>query len=202
MKARGEFGYTRALKKSLIIKVCVIIVVALAIFLVGFFLNDHSNKNVFTIVAILLVLPGARFLTRLLIIIPYKEISKEEYDKVDLLCKGNYKLMSALVMTSEQKVMYMDYMYIGNGAVIGLYVKDKGSFWGKRAGDTSLSDKKGVSFVQAYISKGVRNYADKYRVLITDNPKKFEDEIKKIAAREVKKEEEEKVLAYLSSLIV
>ena len=56
-KTKGEYGYITKSKKLDIIKMLIYIGIAAAIFIIGLFLNKMSYQNIFTIVAILFVLP-------------------------------------------------------------------------------------------------------------------------------------------------
>ena len=59
---RGDFGYIKAKKKKSLTGTLCMAAIGVAIFLTGLFLNKMSNRNIFTVIAILFVLPGAKFL--------------------------------------------------------------------------------------------------------------------------------------------
>ena len=61
-KKRGEYGYIAARKKKTLLGTIIIALIGVAIFLVGLFLNKMSNRNLFTIIAVLAVLPAAKHL--------------------------------------------------------------------------------------------------------------------------------------------
>ncbi|MCR5624890.1 MAG: hypothetical protein K6G11_06545 [Lachnospiraceae bacterium] len=197
-KSPGDYGYITYMKKSVAIKIVILLVIALTIFFVGFFLNDKSNRNVFTIVAILFVLPGARYLTRLIITIPQKNVPEEEFTKFNsYVNKETGLLISAVVITSEEKVMCMDYIYVGNNAVIGLCrAKKKGKKY-----------ESSPKYIQDYLKDGVRGISDKYKVLVVDSEKKFEEELKLVSRKkdgfgDKEKKAYEDVLRFIKSLIV
>ena len=189
----GNLDYTKKLKKSDIIKIVVLVIIAAAIFVTGLLLNDMSNKNVFTIVAILFSLPVAKILTRLIIIFPSKQVKSDEYEEVVGAAekKGcEYKLFPSVVITSEKKVMYMDYIFIIKGVVIGL-VRNKKTL-----------DKNGLQYVQDYLKKGVNNYGSGYTVRMHKDSHKFLEDLKGIKEKDVSKSDEEGVIDYIDSLIV
>ena len=64
--SRGQLGYLEYKKKRAIAGTIAMAVLGIIVFLVGFFLNDMSNRNIFTVVAVLFALPGAKFLVCLL----------------------------------------------------------------------------------------------------------------------------------------
>jgi transcriptional regulator with XRE-family HTH domain len=189
----GNLDYTKKLKKRDIIRIVILVIIAAAIFVTGLLLNDMSNKNVFTIVAILFSLPVAKILTRLIIIFPSKQVESDEYDEVVGAAekKGcEYKLFPSVVITSEKKVMYMDYIFIIKGVVIGL-VRNKKTL-----------DKNGLQYVQDYLKKGVNNYGSGYTVRMHKDSHKFLEDLKGIKEKDVSKSDEEGVIDYIDSLIV
>lgn len=81
MLEKGSFEYINKKKKRKIIMVIAIIVIALAIFGVGLLLNKMSRANIFTVLAILCVLPWAKQLVALIVLFPYHSVSRERYEK-------------------------------------------------------------------------------------------------------------------------
>lgn len=80
--SRGQLGYLEYKKKRAIAGTIAMAVLGIIVFLVGFFLNDMSNRNIFTVVAVLFALPGAKFLVAFIVAFPYHTVGKEQYDKV------------------------------------------------------------------------------------------------------------------------
>ena len=74
MLEKGSFEYINKKKKRKIIMVIAIIVIALAIFGVGLLLNKMSRANIFTVLAILCVLPWAKQLVALIVLFPYHSV--------------------------------------------------------------------------------------------------------------------------------
>ena len=81
MLEKGSFEYIKKKKKRKIIMVVAIIVIAAAIFGIGLLLNKMSRANIFTVLAILCVLPWAKQLVALIVLFPYHSVSRERYDK-------------------------------------------------------------------------------------------------------------------------
>ena len=80
-KKRGEYGYIAARKKKTLLGTIIIALIGVAIFLVGLFLNKMSNRNLFTIIAVLAVLPAAKQLVAFIVLFPFKTTQKERYQK-------------------------------------------------------------------------------------------------------------------------
>lgn len=117
---RGDFGYIQARKRKALLGTILMAVIGVAIFVTGLLLNKMSNRNVFTIIAVLFVLPGAKFLVAYIVTFPYQSVSRERYDKVKSALTENMTLYTDLVITSSEKVMHLDFIAVGNGQVIGL----------------------------------------------------------------------------------
>lgn len=183
---RGEFGYITARKRKALLGTLLMVLIGLSVFLTGLFLNNMSNRNIFTIVAVLFVLPGAKFLVAYIVTFPYHSTSKERYDQVLEVLPEQTELYTDLVITSSEKVMHLDFIVIGNGQVIGLLGKGKQE----------------LSYVRKYLVSGIHNWGTDYKVKIVDSEKMFLNEVSKIDIKEVNKEEEENVKSYITSLVV
>ncbi|MCR5202484.1 MAG: hypothetical protein K6D02_05285 [Lachnospiraceae bacterium] len=197
--SKDDYNYTLNRKKNNIILIILMIILGVSIFLVGYFVNGRSTKNVFTVVAILFALPGAKFMTSLIILLPSKKNEKEEYERIKGECKEPSKLYSSVVVTSVDKVMYMKYIYIGHANVFYVYdEKKKYDDEGKKGVKKRDEDRK---YVKDYIYKGVNNYSSGFKVQMFTEVKKFENEIKRVEEKDEVKNEAE-VISYIESLIV
>lgn len=189
MTEKGSFGYINKKKKRKIIMVVVIILIALAIFAVGLLLNKMSRANIFTVLAILCVLPWAKQLVALIVLFPYHSVSRERYERALKSIEANgmqdLKLYTDLVITSPDKVMNLDFAVVGAGHVIALV--------GKSGQD--------VSYIREYLTNGVHQWGD-FQVQIVTSEKLFLKEVERMQLRQVSEEDAERVDSYLRSLIV
>ncbi len=183
---KGEYNYINTRKKNAIILTLIMAVIGVVIFLVGYFLNKKSNQNIFTVVAILFALPGAKFLVRFIVLFPYKSVGKKEYDDTAAHVKEGMELYTDLVITSPDKVMELDFIAVGNKQVIGLIGKEK----------------QDVAYIRKYISDGVGNWGNGYKVKIVESQNIFLSELDSVTAADVDKEEEDNVKSFITSLIV
>ena len=166
--SRGQLGYLEYKKKRAIAGTIAMAVLGIIVFLVGFFLNDMSNRNIFTVVAVLFALPGAKFLVAFIVAFPYHTVGKEQYDKVKKHLGEGMELYTDLVITS------------------GL-----------------TSDKKvEISYIRKYLTDGVANWGDNYKVKIVESEKLFLNELDNVKVVEADEEQEENVKSYIVSLIV
>lgn len=187
---RGEFGYIRAKKKKTLLLTVLFTVVAIAIYVLGLFLNHMSRQNIFTVIAVLGVLPTVKQIVGFIVVFPYSSVPKEQYDRVCGVVPQGMQLMTDLVITSPDKIMHLDYMAVGNKQVVALLGNGKQE----------------TAYVLEYLSKGVANWGTDYKVRILEQEKKFLRELSQVhpiaSMNETEKEEEEQVLSYLTSLIV
>lgn len=183
---KAEFGYIDSRKKRAIIWSVGILVIAVAIFLTGLFLNKMSKANIFTVFAILCVLPWAKHVVALVVIFPYHSVAKDRFDTVKKRVPSDCQLYTDMVITSSDKVMQLDFVVIGYGQVVALI--------GKKGQD--------VAYIRRYLTEGVGNWGDDYRVKIIESEKIFLGEVEGMETKEVDIEEESRVKSYMRSLIV
>ena len=183
---RGDFGYIQARKRKALLGTILMAVIGVAIFVTGLLLNKMSNRSVFTIIAVLFVLPGAKFLVAYIVTFPYQSVSRERYDKVKSALTENMTLYTDLVITSSEKVMHLDFIAVGNGQVIGLVGPKK----------------QDIAYIRKYLTGGVQNWGTGYKVKIVDNEKTFLGELSRVEACEVDPKEEKEVKSFVTSLVV
>ncbi|MCD7825610.1 MAG: hypothetical protein LUH14_06595 [Clostridiaceae bacterium] len=185
-KKRGEFGYLKAKKKKSLLGTFAMALAGFVIFFLGLFLNDMSKQNIFTIIAVLFVLPGAKFLVGYIVVFPYHAVSKERFDRVKEKMPENAQLYTDMVITSAEKVMHLDFAVVGNGQVIAL----------------TGPEKQDLAYVRNYLTKGVHNWGTEYKVKILDSEKRFLLEVSAMQVKEADKTEEDRVKSFLISLVV
>lgn len=185
MAKKGEFGYINQRKKKTIAASVAILAVAAAIFVTGLFLNKMSKANIFTILAVLCVLPWAKQIVALVVLFPYHSVTRERYDKVAVMVGKPVRLYTDLVITSSEKIMNLDFAVVGYGQVIALV--------GKNGQD--------VAYIRRYLSEGVANWGG-YKVKVLESEKLFFDEVMKLDVKETDEGEAERVNSYLLSLMV
>lgn len=182
---RGEVNYIKTKKKRIIFMAVLIVLIALAVFGIGMLLNKMETANIFTVIAVCAVLPWAKQIVALVVLFPYHSVSEERYEKVKNAVPENVTLYTDLVITSTEKVMNLDFAVVGYGRVIALL--------GKEGQD--------MKYIREYLANGVSNCSD-YKVKLVNSEKAFLTEIANLSEKEVLSEEEERVNAYLRSLIV
>ena len=183
---KGEFAYLKKRKKGIILWLVCLVGIALAVYITGLLLNKMSNHNIFTVIAILFALPVAKQIVAFILLYPYHSVSQERYQKAVDSLPEQMELMADLVITSSEQAMHLDFLAVGSKQVIGL-----------------LGDgKQQLSEVRRYLSQGVHNWSDGYKVKIVDSEKMFLQELQQAVSVETDLEEENRVKSYLKSLIV
>lgn len=185
-KEKGEYGYITKSKKYDIIKMLIYLGIALAIFVVGLLLNKMSYVNIFTIIAILFVLPWARVLVEFILLFPYHTPEREDYEKWKAIIPEGSRLFSDVIVTSAEKSMGLDFLVMGNGYIFGFVTKEK----------------QDNQYVQNYLKKGVEQNSNAYQVKVFQKEKDFENAIKNAEEKDIPKEEKENVENYIRSIMV
>ena len=163
---KGEYGYIKAKKNNLIKWLVIDVLVAVILFVIGLFINNFSNANIFTIFAMLFTIPGAKIVVSLVVVVPFKALSKESYNIINKKVADRKSILYDLVLTSPEKVMYISSLCIGKEAYIILPNINK-----------KLNEKHMVS----YIKKHMSNYGFEKEILIVKDEKEYIDKIKRIS---------------------
>lgn len=182
----GDYRYLENRKKKALIGVFVMIASGLAVFIIGLLLNKMSNRNIFSVVAVLFVLPGAKFLVRLIVTFPYHSVDRQTYERAKKHTDGKMVLYTDMLITSSEKVMYLSFIAVGNNHVVALLGNGKQE----------------VAYIRKYLSDGIKNWGEGYKVKVLEDEKAFLKEIDSIKSEDVNKEEEQNVKSYLTSLVV
>lgn len=182
----GDYGFLKKQKVQYILKMIGYIAGGLIMYGVGLLVNKGNPKNICSVLALLMALPLAKALTELIVIFPFKEIAKERYDKVKAVCPKDSSLMTGLVITSEKRIMNLDFLFVHEGNVIALV--------GAKEND--------VSYVSNYLTRGVRNWGFDYNVKVLKEEKAYVHAIQNCKTIEVSEQEKKNVMSYLESLIV
>lgn len=190
---QSSFGYINRQKKYYLCKTIIITIISLLIFVVGYYLNKKSNANIFTVIAILGVLPGAKAFVGFVVFFPYKSVDKSRFDAmINELPddKIHFEFMADAVFTSPDKVMNLDFIYMDHAKLIGLIGKKN----------------QNISYIQEYLEKGMRNRGYHCHVQILTDEKQFRKMIRSMKREEnldekVKLEQQE-IYDYMKSLMV
>ncbi|MDE6233154.1 MAG: hypothetical protein K2M60_07400 [Lachnospiraceae bacterium] len=104
-KEKGKYGYLNYKKIYQLIMTLICLLVVLAV-MVGGYLYYKTLSNICTVIAIVIVIPAAKFGVGYIVLFPYKAPEKKRYDELE---SSDYILLSELVITSEEKIMNLDF---------------------------------------------------------------------------------------------
>lgn len=179
-----ELGYISKKKKVSLIWLLVSVLIGVAIFLVGYFWT-HTRANIFTVVAVLMVLPAAKHVVALVVMLPKKEVEKARYDRMKEAA-GEAVLLTDYVFTSTEKIMHLDFVLIKNGNVLGV----------------TAQSRQDVPYMKKYLEDSVHKVAPSFYVKVLESDEKLLKQLDRLTQVEATPAREEKVVEYLRSLAV
>lgn len=184
-KARCEYGHVRSEKKKLMLGAVSMLVIGIGVFILGLALNKWDKKNIFTVIAILFVLPMARYLTTLMVLLPYRTPNKESFENVKRNLKEGCVLYSDYVFTLSEKIWCLSFLVISGDSILGLVPKGY--------------DK--TRKLQETLEEGMKKRQFFRKVVITDSEEKY---IKMVSREKTAEEKEDmtEILDFLKSLAV
>lgn len=120
---KGEYGYIGFQKKKVLIITILLFLIALGIYFFG--LKTYgNNKNLFTIIAVLGLLPACKSFVSLIMFFKAKSVSEDTYKKISSVCNAEEGLYE-LEMTSEKKSFSISHLYIANNLILGYSENEK-----------------------------------------------------------------------------
>ena len=193
MKKYNKFekGYLTYRKRKLFLNVALNVLAAIAIFIAGLLLNKMQPRNIFSVLALLFVLPVGRSLATFFILLPYKEIKNETLIKVEESIESKGILLFSPVFTSAENVMGLDLIAVFKGRILG---------YSERAGKSVKNDydyKKKTDTAKSYIDKHLKNQGRRDTIIIYDNMDKF---IKAFPENKPSNEEMSEVKSFVESM--
>lgn len=179
---KGKQGYISSRKKIDFLWLMAFVLLGIAIFLTGYFLT-HVRANIFTVLAVLMVLPAAKRVVALAVLLPKKGVSRERYEKILPLAEGG-TLYTEYVFTSSEKIMHLDFLLIKNGNVLGV----------------TAPSKQDLTYMKKYLTDCVHKVAPDYHVKIFESDKELIHQAERLTQVKAEAGKEEKLLQYLYSL--
>lgn len=156
---RGSIGYIKKKKTRQILLILIMLLIAAVMFIAGLFLNKFNKANLCTVLAILMVLPAAKFLVTFVVLFPFKTVPEEKVNEVNKKVCKNAIVMTDMVITSPEKVMNLDFVIITDNQVMCLM--------GKKQQD--------ILYIENYLKKELEgNKIDGFTVKVFDDDKQFD----------------------------
>lgn len=183
---RCEYGRINAEKRKNIIGALSMVAIGVAIFILGLCLNKFEKTNIFTVVAVLFVLPMARYLTTMIVLLPYKTPEKSLYEQVKSAVPQGSVLFSDYVFTSGERAMGMSFFVLTGNEMIGL----------------AMSEKEKTDKMTAYLGAELKRRQIPGKVTVHKETEKFLTALKRIEKATRTEEEMQELIEFLRSLAV
>ena len=140
-KEKGEFGYLNYRKKLNLIKMIVSFAVVAAVLIIGFIVYK-TRANIFTVAAIVLVLPAAKMAVAYFVVLPHKPAETGMIDTWHKYCQKQMKdqfhmLDEKLIFSNSKKPIGTQAVVVSDAAVIALTNENNAD---KKLFETSLKD--------------------------------------------------------------
>ena len=193
MKKTNKFekGYLSNRKQKLFINVALNIVAAVIIFIVGLFLNKMQPRNIFSVLALLFILPVGRSLATLFILLPYKELKNDRLQEVENNIREKGILLYSPVFTSSEHVMHLDLIAVFKGRMLG-YKEKMGT-----SVRNEYDYKKKTEAAKAYIDKHLKNQGRGDKLVVYDDIEKF---VKAFPEKILSEEEMNEVRSFVETM--
>lgn len=180
---KGKQGYISSRKKIDFAWLLVFIALGIGIFLVGYFISK-TRANIFTVLAVLMVLPGAKRMVALFVMLPRKSVEKERYERVKNAV-GEGTLYTDYVFTSTEKIMHLDFLLVKNGNVLGVIAPSK----------------QNVDYLKKYLTDSVHKISEHYHVKLFDDDEAFLKQVQRLSQVEADEGREKVLLDFLHASI-
>ncbi len=184
--SKGEHGYIRMRKKAQLIKTIAMFSIAAAIFIIGLALNDWNKSNIFTIIAVLVVLPAAKKMVSFIVLAPYHSVEDATYERLIANTKEQDVVFSDIVFTSEQKVLNLAILVLAGNKAIGLIGKKN----------------ENRTYIENYLNKGFESHCFALKAKIYEDEASFVHQLKVVEHNEVEDESRTEWKKFLQSLMV
>lgn len=182
---RGSQGYLHRLKIRKVLLTAALFVSAVVMFVGGQKMFE-TKANIFTIMAVLTMLPAAKGMVAVIVTFPYHSVSAAIYEEVAKAVPQGCQVMTDMLISSPEKLMYVDFAVLGGRDLICLVTDKKGA--GKE--------------VQNYLSEALKIRKFDYRFRVTTEKEHFLREIRQIDTSDCSSPEEEQALKeFILSLV-
>lgn len=120
---KGCYLYLKYGQRREIIKTVLMYALALSIYAIGY-INLHTNKSLFTVIAILGILPASKSAVQMIMFLRFHSLKKEEYEEFSQHT-GNLDTLYEMVFTTTEKSYYVPNLVYTNGTLCMLCNKSE-----------------------------------------------------------------------------
>ncbi|MCR4649561.1 MAG: hypothetical protein K5776_10845 [Lachnospiraceae bacterium] len=184
---KGKYGYLKKQPLRTGLLTLFMIACCAAVFLFGY-ITRGSERNIFTIIAVLGILPSAKMIVSFIMYLKNEKyaVSKDIYEKVEEYIKGKDVCYGYdFYLTSYKQNFCINTCFIFDGSLVCL----------------SEDKKSNAKDIKEHIEKYMnQNSIDGYKIYILDNKEKYYDRIKSVDVGYKKSESDEKLYALMKNL--
>ena len=181
---KGSRGYIDAQKKKRIRQTLLYCLIGIAIFVLGLCLNKFEKSNIFTVIAILAVLPAAKALVGFIVLAPFHSVKASLADSVKKLLGEHDVIYTDMVFTSPEKVMFLAFLVIREGEIVCLAGREK----------------EDLSYIEKYLKEELKKRMLSKKLYFTADEKAFQKHL--MQTEPAKDTPSQELQDYLLSLMV
>lgn len=179
-----EPGYIQKQKVFQSLMLLVYIAIGVGLFLLGLWITG-TRANVFTVLGILMVLPGAKRVIALVVMLPHQSVERAQYEALKKVVSPQAVILADYVFTSPDKIMSFDFVVVEDKQVTGIAPG--------KADD--------IPYMTDYLKKGIAAIAPEFEVRIVVNEAEYLRQYKS-HGESPQAEKTEEVVEYLTILAV
>lgn len=183
---KGTFGYINHKKKTQLIKTIITFLISFTIMITGYLINDNSKQNIFTIIAVLIVLPGAKMLVGYIVVAPFHSVGEKVFKEVSAKKQGKDELLVDLVFTSPEKIMNLSFLMIKNDKIYCL----------------SEHKKADISYMQKYLQRTVDGRELSFEFIIEKDYALFLKDLEKATEETIEQKDKEELHNLIMTILV
>ncbi|MDD2957904.1 MAG: hypothetical protein PHE06_02400 [Lachnospiraceae bacterium] len=172
---KGNYGYIKYEKKKRGIITFVMFAIPMIIFITGL-LQTGTRKNLFTLVAVLGMLPAAKVAVNLIMILMQKSAMQETFDQTEARAKNLVRAYE-LTVTAYEGSMSMEAMVICGNQVAAYSSAEKGKFDFMEKHMAKILSSNGYYSVKVKIFRELKPFLERIDQL-AKNPEKYQEGIK------------------------
>lgn len=175
---KGEHGYFAWEKIKRILINVFLYAIILLIYMTGI-IRTHTNKNMFSLIAILGMLPTARWTVSMIMALIQKPVSQEAYEITEKTA-GNLTRGYELCVTAEEGRLALDSLVVVGNNVVAYTSASKGLFEFMQKHIAKILSSNGLYGANVKIFLDLPHYEDRIRQL-AENPDRYRVNLKNAA---------------------
>ena len=114
---KGEYGYIKRQKRVRLIRTVLFFVLAFTVFFVGVYLNHGDKRSIYTVIAMVGVIPAAMAAVSAIMIWLRPSMDAQLYQEISTV-SGNLQMLYELFLTTREKNLYLDAVMVSKDQVL------------------------------------------------------------------------------------